>query len=64
VTPGSTVRLLEGAAGMAAGSAGIAVGWYTDTLEVLVRFWDGGPLRVPGELLQTIDEPDERTSAA
>ena len=49
---------------MAAGSTGIAVGWYTDTLEVLVRFWDGGPLRVPVDVLETIDEPDGQTSAA
>ena len=33
---------------MAVGAQGMLVGWYADVERMaLVRFWDGGPLRVP-----------------
>lgn len=49
---GTAVELTAAASGMPAGSAGIVIGRYAHTGEVLVRFWDGGPLRVPRELLR------------
>ena len=50
--PGDAVRLLEPATGMTAGSTGVLIGWYAgEEPEALVRFWDGGPLRVPAELI-------------
>ena len=55
--PGDSVRLLEAATGMAAGAMGVLVGWYAndEEPEALVNFWDGGPLRVPAELV-VLDE--------
>ena len=53
--PGQTVRLTETIGGMAAGSEGIVVGWYTDAehgLQAIVSFWDGGPVRVPIDVLE------------
>ena len=50
--PGDPVRLLEPATGMAAGSTGVLIGWYVgEEPDALVKFWDGGPLRVPAELI-------------
>ncbi len=40
---------------MATGSRGVVIGWYRNTDEVLVRFWDGGPLRVPEDAVQLVD---------
>jgi len=46
--PGDQVRLTEHAEGMPAGSEGVLIGWYVgDNPTALVRFWDGGPIRVP-----------------
>ena len=50
------MRLTAATAGLAAGSTGVVVGWYANTLEAVVRFWDGGPLRVPSELLEAVEE--------
>ena len=45
---GDVVRLLTPWAGMSAGSEGVLIGWYVDREPMaLVRFWDGGPIRVP-----------------
>ena len=51
--PGDPVRLLGPAAGMAEGAMGRLLGWYRndEEPEVLVNFWDGGPLRVPAHLV-------------
>ncbi len=53
--PGDPVRLAEAATGMAAGSLGVLVGWYAndEEPEALVNFWDGGPLRVPADLVES-----------
>ena len=33
---------------MKAGSEGVLIGWFArEEREAMVRFWDGGPLRVP-----------------
>ena len=39
---------------MAAGSLGVFVGWYVneEEPEAVVNFWDGGPLRVPADLVE------------
>ena len=50
--PGTAVELVAAAAGMPAGSAGIVIARDANTGEVVVRFWDGGPLTVPRESLR------------
>lgn len=46
--PQDVVRLVVPAAGMKAGSEGVLIGWFArEEREAMVRFWDGGPLRVP-----------------
>jgi hypothetical protein len=56
-TPGTPVRLAEATAGMAAGATGLFIGWYAndEEPEAVVNFWDGGPLRVPADLV-AVDE--------
>ena len=49
---GDTVRVKCDTNGMPAGSEGAVIGWYTNTEQVLVRFWDGGPIRVPFDALE------------
>ncbi len=51
---GQTVVTIREVMGMAVGAEGIVIGWYTNTLEVLVRFWDGGPLRVPADAVTPV----------
>jgi hypothetical protein len=54
--PGDPVRLIEPAAGMAAGSEGRLLGWYLrEVPEALVNFWDGGPLRVPADSIVKVE---------
>ncbi len=55
--PGSIVRLLSAWAGMAAGAEGVLIGWYaSEEPMALVRFWDGGPLRVPADAIDAAEE--------
>ena len=50
--PGDRVRITDDTHGMPAGSEGIVLGWYAISGEVLiVSFWDGGAIRVPGSNL-------------
>ncbi len=62
-TPGSDVRLVADAHGMAAGSEGVVIGRYTNREgHTLVRFWDGGPLLVPDEALEEAGDASREAS--
>ncbi len=53
---GDTVRLVQSASGMAAGSEGTLRGWFIrDEPEAVVDFWDGGPLRVPADAIEEVE---------
>jgi hypothetical protein len=53
------VRLVDDRGGMAAGSEGVLIGWYAQESArmALVRFWDGGPIRVPAESIVAAGTP-------
>lgn len=53
---GDAVRTVRAIEGMPRGSAGIVVGRYTNEPElVVVRFWDGGPLKVRADALTRVE---------
>jgi hypothetical protein len=51
---GGRVRLIEARNGMAEGAEGILIGWYGFSGDVVVSFWDGGPLRVPESSIRAV----------
>jgi hypothetical protein len=54
--PGDIVRLVRETNGMASGSQGEVIGWYTDEPHrVLVRLWDGGVQRIPQDAVEKIE---------
>ncbi len=54
---GDIVLLVASASGMAAGSQGKLLGWYRgDSDEALVSFWDGGPIKVSADVIETVEE--------
>jgi hypothetical protein len=58
--PGELVRLTQGAAGLSAGAMGVLIGFYArEAREAVVRFYDGGPLRVPADAIEPVPAPVE-----
>ena len=50
---------------MEAGSEGVLIGWFAfREREALVRFWDGGPLRVPPRLIEPVEARTPRAEQA
>lgn len=50
---------------MEAGSEGVLIGWFAfREREALVRFWDGGPLRVPPRFIEPVEPRDPRGERA